>query len=222
MKLHPRSSARCKAAIDSLSSCGPHPLPMAQAPKPISETFHPIRPNVRYFMAAILGRGQRRVDARRRARYHRRRVYIPLTDTLTRVLAAAQNEARRLNQDFVGTEHLAMALLDADDSEAGRVLAQMNVEAGYVRNALAHALPAGKEPPVVAGRLPMSPKAQRLVTHAIVSAQAGGKSKVSTRFLLAALVAEAAGVVCEAFRRSGADGTELVKALRERDVAAEP
>src|SRR5439155_21880144 len=114
-------------------------------------------------------------------------MYIPFTDTLAKVIANAQQEARRLNQDFVGTEHLAMALLDADDSEAGRVLAQMKVESGYVRNALAHALPAGKDPPVVAGRLPMSPKAQRLVTHAIVAAQAAGKSKLSTSTMLATL-----------------------------------
>jgi ATP-dependent Clp protease ATP-binding subunit ClpC len=162
------------------------------------------------------------IDAVRCARYDRPRVYINFTETLTKVIANAQNEARRLNQDFIGTEHLAMALLDQDDSEAGRVLAQMNVEAGYVRNALKHALPAGKEPPVVAGKLPMSPRAQRLVTHSIVAAQAAGKPKISTRFLLAVLIAEAAGVVCEAFRRSGANGTELAQALRERDVTPEP
>ena len=143
------------------------------------------------------------------------------TDTLTSIFAAAQQEARRLNQDFVGTEHLAMALLDAEDSEAGRILAQMNVQPGYVRNQLMHALPAGKEPPVVSGQLPMSPKSQRLVTNAIVTAQASGKQKVSTRFLLAALLNEASGVVCETFRRSGADANELVKALHNRDVTPE-
>src|SRR5437763_14188284 len=144
-----------------------------------------------------------------------------MTETLTKVLAAAQQEARRLNQDFVGTEHLAMALLDRDDCEAGRVLEQMNLKSGYVRNALAHTLPAGNEPPVVAGLLPMSPKAQRLVTNSIVTAQALGRPKISTRILLATLLSEASGVACEAFRRSGADTTELVKALRERDVTAE-
>jgi ATP-dependent Clp protease ATP-binding subunit ClpC len=148
-------------------------------------------------------------------------MFIPLTETLARVIANAQAEARRLNQDFIGTEHMALALLDEDDSEAGRVLAQMNVEAGYVRNALTHALPAGQSPPVVTGRLPMSPKAQRLVTHAIVAAQAAGKTKLSTSTMLATLLAETSGVVCEAFRRSGADGTELVNALRDREVREE-
>jgi ATP-dependent Clp protease ATP-binding subunit ClpC len=146
---------------------------------------------------------------------------LTATDTLTKTFAAAQQEARRLNQDFVGTEHLAVALLDGDDSEAGRVLRLMNVEGGYIRNALAQTLPTGTEPPVVTGDLPMSPKAQRLVTNAIVAAQAAGRAKVSTRFLLAALLAEAAGVVCESFRRGGVDAGELVKALRTRDVTEE-
>ena len=143
------------------------------------------------------------------------------TQTRTKIFAAAQQEARRLNQDFVGTEHLAMALLDADDSEAGRTLRLMNVEGGYIRNVLGHALPAGKEPPVVTGDLPMSPRAQRLLTNAVVASQAAGRANVSTRFLLAALLSEAAGAVCESFRRGGVDAAELVKALREREVTAE-
>src|SRR5688500_14853410 len=146
---------------------------------------------------------------------------LPSTDTLTRTFAAAQQEARAMNQDFVGTEHLAMALLDADDSEAGRILAQMNLQSGYVRNQLQHALPSGTEPPVVSGALPMSPKSQRLVTNAIVTAQASGRAKVSSRFLLAALLNEASGIVCETFRRSGADANELIKALHNREVTPE-
>jgi ATP-dependent Clp protease ATP-binding subunit ClpC len=149
-------------------------------------------------------------------------VFGTTTDTLARVFAAAQDEARRLNQDFVGTEHLAMALLDQDDSEAGRLLAQLHVESGYVRNVLAHTLPTGKEPPVVTGNLPISPKAQRLISNAVVAAQHGGAPKVSTRHLLVALLSEAQGVVCESFRRSGADATELVKVLGHKEVAAEP
>ena len=144
------------------------------------------------------------------------------TDTLSKIFTNAQSEARRLNQDFVSTEHLAMALLDQDDSEAGRVLAQMHVESGYVRNVLAHTLPSGQEPPVVTGNLPMSPKAQRLISNAVVAAQQGGAAKVSTKHLLWALLSEAQGVVCESFRRSGADATELVKVLGSKQVAAEP
>ena len=161
------------------------------------------------------------IDASGPPRYHRA-IMMPATDTLTKIFAAAQQEARRLNRDFVGTEHLALALLDVDDSDAGRVLRLMNVEGGYIRNVLAHAVPAGAEPPVVTGDLPLSPKAQRLISNAIVAAQAAGRERISTCFLLASLLAEAAGVVCESFRRGGVDGGELIKALRQREVSAEP
>ena len=145
----------------------------------------------------------------------------PATETLTRIFASAQAEARRLNQEFVGVEHVALALLDDENSEAVRILRQMNVESGYVRNALAHTLPAGKEEPIIAGDLPMSPKAQRLVTKSIVSAQHAGQGKVSSRQLLCAILEEAGGVVCESFRRSGADANELARALREKEVTPE-
>jgi ATP-dependent Clp protease ATP-binding subunit ClpA len=92
-----------------------------------------------------------------------------------------------MNQDFVGTEHLAMALLDAEDSEAGRILAQMNVQPGYVRNQLQHALPRER-----------SRRRQRAAPDVAQDPAAGdqrdrdgagfGQPKVSTRFLLAALL----------------------------------
>ena len=50
MKLQPRSSARWRAAVESSSFCSPQLPPMAQAPKPISETETPVRPNVRVRM----------------------------------------------------------------------------------------------------------------------------------------------------------------------------
>jgi ATP-dependent Clp protease ATP-binding subunit ClpA len=82
-------------------------------------------------------------------------------------------------------------------------------------------LPAGKEPPVVTGDLPISPKAQKLITKAIVSANQSGQAKVTSRQLLCAILEEAGGVVCESFRRSGADAAELARALRDKQVTPE-
>src|ERR1700760_4080205 len=54
MKFTPASTAAFSAAIDSLSSTGPHEPPIAQAPKLISETFQPVRPNGRYRIFLIV------------------------------------------------------------------------------------------------------------------------------------------------------------------------
>src|SRR5688572_10986795 len=101
----------------------------------------------------------------------------PATETLHRILNTAQHEARNCNQEFVGIEHLALALLDDDSSEAVRVLQQMNVSSGFVRNALSHVLPGGKESPIITGNLPLSPKVQRLINSAVVLAQAADQPK---------------------------------------------
>jgi ATP-dependent Clp protease ATP-binding subunit ClpC len=145
----------------------------------------------------------------------------PSTETLGKIFSSTQQEARRLNQEFVGIEHLALALLDDDSSEAVRLLQQMNISTGYVRNTLAHALPQGSEPPIVTGDLPMSPKVQRLITTAICASQAAGQEKLSSRFLLSTMLSEASGVVCDSFRRNGADINELSRGLRERQVTPE-
>jgi ATP-dependent Clp protease ATP-binding subunit ClpC len=171
-------------------------------------------------MRAILRLRKSSVDAVRGCRYHRAMLQ-PATDTLHRIFDTAQQEARKCNQEFVGIEHLALALLDDDSSEAVRVLQQMNISSGFVRNALSHVLPGAKESPIITGNLPMSPKVQRLINSALVAAQAAGREKLSSRFVLSAMLAEASGVVCETFRGGGGDPNELARALRERDVTPE-
>jgi ATP-dependent Clp protease ATP-binding subunit ClpC len=160
------------------------------------------------------------VDALRRAVYDSP-MLPPATQTLHGILNTAQDEARRCNQEFVGIEHLALALLDDDSSEAVRILQQMNISSGYVRNELQHVLPGGKDSPIIAGNLPHSPKVQRLINSAVVLAQAAGQTKLSSRFVLSAMLAEASGIVCESFRRNGGDSNELAKALRDREVTPE-
>src|SRR3954453_14160467 len=54
MKFPPASFAACSAAMDSLSSTFPHETPIAQAPKLISETFQPVRPNGLYRIILIV------------------------------------------------------------------------------------------------------------------------------------------------------------------------
>src|ERR1035438_2704232 len=56
MKFTPQSTAFASAARDSASSTLPQALPMAQEPKLISETFQPVRPNVRYRMTSKVPR----------------------------------------------------------------------------------------------------------------------------------------------------------------------
>ena len=135
-----------------------------------------------------------------------------LTATFRQTLDQAHREARQLNQEFVGTEHVVLAFLAVQDSEAARALTTA-VAADELCRWILNALPKVKKPPVVTGRLPPSPKLQALVNTAMVKAQAAGQMAVSTRFLLLAILEDDGGMVRQALSACGADNDDLVRTL---------
>ena len=143
------------------------------------------------------------------------------TDRLRRALDKAQDEARGLNQDFVGTEHLLLGLLDGDDSEAVAGLKLAGVGLGELRKKLVDVLPRGAESPVVTGSLPLSPKARRVINTALVNAQSAGRPRVSSRSLLVSLLEDCETMVRSVMRDAGADLDHLQRVL-EQDGAIQP
>jgi ATP-dependent Clp protease ATP-binding subunit ClpC len=143
------------------------------------------------------------------------------TDRLRLALDKAQDEARGLNQDFVGTEHLLLGLLATDDSEAVAGLRLAGVGLGELRDRLIEVLPRGAESPVVTGSLPLSPKARRVINTALVNAQSAGLPRVSSRLLLVSLLEDCETVVRSVMRGVGADLDHLQRVLVQ-DGAIQP
>jgi ATP-dependent Clp protease ATP-binding subunit ClpC len=137
----------------------------------------------------------------------------PLTESVRKVLDEAQTEARHLNQEFVGTEHLILALLKSQGNHASRALRTQRVDKDGVRSDLLSVMPYSENAPVVSGSLPLSPKAQRAINSAIVMAGSLRESKVSTRVLLLALMDESGSAFVSALRQAGVDVEALLKAL---------
>ena len=137
-----------------------------------------------------------------------------LTQTFRSVLDTAQTVARQFRQDFVGTEHLMLGLLQTD-GDAARALRSAHADPLALRLDLTAAIPMGTEPPVVNGLLPLSPRAQRLVNEALVAAQSSRSAVVSSRFLLTALLAEPGNLLNEALVHNGADVVTLRAKLTE-------
>jgi ATP-dependent Clp protease ATP-binding subunit ClpC len=130
------------------------------------------------------------------------------TETLSAVLLHADEQARKLGKDFVGTEHLLLGILTGKTGDAFKALqAETNID--QLSSRLSGALTKEPQQVVVTGRLPLSPKAQRAINTAISEAQASGATAVSTRFLLSALLEEHESAVVEILQRSGADLDEL-------------
>ena len=144
----------------------------------------------------------------------------PFTETLSESLRLADDQARQLRQEFVGTEHLLLGILAAKAGDAFRALqAEINIE--QLMPKLTRALPKAAEQPLVTGRLPLSPKAQRAVNTAISEAQAAGQANVSTRFILLALLDDGESAVRQVLSESGADLDELRGLLTRADGPAE-
>ena len=137
------------------------------------------------------------------------------TNTLRQVLVSAQREARELNQEFVGTEHLFLGILRCVECDAESILREQQLEPGQLRPAVLRGLPRGTEPPVITGDLPLSPKAQRVINGAIVKAQALRQERISTRFLLLLLLDDPQTLVREALLAQGGDVNVLRQALVE-------
>lgn len=138
----------------------------------------------------------------------------PFTECARSIIHQAQREARDLNQEFVGTEHVALSILNVRSCEAIRILHANHVNPESVRAALLAVMPRSAEPPVISGDLPLSPKAQRAVNSSIVVAQSLRQPKISTRAVLLALMEEDASPFVTALRSAGADIDTLRQALR--------
>lgn len=135
------------------------------------------------------------------------------TRTLRQVMTFAQQEARDRRQEFVGTEHLFIAVLRCRECEAEWVLNHVGLEPAKLKDYVARQLPRGEDPPVITGDLPMSPKAQRIVNAAIVKAQTLREERISTRFLLLSLVDEAGSLIRESLENNGGDVNVLRREL---------
>jgi ATP-dependent Clp protease ATP-binding subunit ClpC len=133
---------------------------------------------------------------------------LGFTETLSAALLHADEQARKFGQEFVGTEHLLLGILTGKAGDAYRSLqAETNVDQ-LVPELIAE-LPRGEDRPLITGRLPLSPKAQRVINTAISEAQSAGLPAVSTRFVLLALLGDADSAVGEILSDGGADLDEL-------------
>jgi ATP-dependent Clp protease ATP-binding subunit ClpA len=144
-----------------------------------------------------------------------------MTGHLRRALDEAQSSARALNQDFVGAEHLALGLLAAETGEAVAALGARRCNPASVIRRLKGHLPVGKEPPVVTGPLPLSPKAKGAIDAALTRADRTHSPKLTTRLVLLALLEEKQSDVAEAFAAEGVDVGQLSRVLAEAPAEQE-
>jgi transcriptional regulator with XRE-family HTH domain len=110
----------------------------------------------------------------------------PFTLRAHRVMGLAQEEARRLNHNYIGTEHLLLGLVREGQGVAARVLIGMGVRLPKVRLAVEFIIARGEG--AIVNEIGLTPRAKKVITLAVEEARRLGHTYVGTEHLLVGLV----------------------------------
>ncbi len=142
-----------------------------------------------------------------------------LTAATKRALQSAEEEARRLQHGYIGTEHLLLGLLCVEDDVIARLLTGLDVELGEARSAVESIIGRGDQP--AAGTMHATPRAKKVLTLAGEEAQRFGREAVDTPHLLLGLVREGQGVAAGVLESLGAKLNALQEAVAALPADAE-
>jgi ATP-dependent Clp protease ATP-binding subunit ClpC len=115
------------------------------------------------------------------------------TDRARRVMALANMEARRLEHEYIGTEHILLGMVREGSGVAANVLKNLNVDLARLQAEVEKFIRSGPDN-VVLGKLPQTPRAKKVIEYAIEEARAQSVKYVGTEHLLVGLLREKDGV----------------------------
>ena len=125
------------------------------------------------------------------------------TDRARRVVVLAQDEARGLNHNYIGTEHLLLGLITEGEGVAAKALDMMDIKRDDVRAAVVDIIGEGEKP--VEGHIPFTPRAKRVFELSLREALQLGHNYIGTEHLLLGLLKEGEGVAAQVLTKLGAD-----------------
>ncbi len=124
------------------------------------------------------------------------------TDRARRVLVLAQDEARDLDHNFLGTEHILLGLLHEGEGVGAKALVELGLGLGAVRDRVTATIGRG-EPGSASGNPPFTPRAKRVLELALREALEMGHNYIGTEHQLLALLREGEGVAAQVLVASG-------------------
>ena len=135
------------------------------------------------------------------------------TKRARRVLTLAQEEAQRLNHNYIGTEHLLLGLIREENGVAVRVLRDMKVDLRKIRERIERAVGRGQR--AMYGKLSLTPRTKRVIELAVDEARRLGHHYIGTEHLLLGLIREGEGVAVDVLKSMGV-GLDKVRAQTAR------
>ena len=126
------------------------------------------------------------------------------TDRARRVVVLAQEEARMLNHDYIGTEHLLLGLIHEGKGVAARALDGMGITEEAVRQQVEEIVGRGQQA-ARSGHIPFTPRAKKVLKLSLREALQLGHPYIGTEHILLGLIREGEGVAAQVLVRLGAD-----------------
>ena len=129
------------------------------------------------------------------------------TDRARRVVVLAQDEARGLKHNYIGTEHLLLGLISEGEGVAAKALETMGIKGEAVRASVIEIIGEGEKP--VEGHIPFTPRAKRVFELSLREALQLGHNYIGTEHLLLGLLKEGEGVAAQVLTKQGADLSQV-------------
>ncbi len=125
------------------------------------------------------------------------------TDRARRVVILAQDEARMLKHNYIGTEHILLGLIREGEGVAGQALTALGISLEDVRSQVEEIIGQGVESP--AGHVPFTPRAKKVLELGHREAVQLGHNYIGTEHILLGLIREGEGVGAQVLVKLGAD-----------------
>ena len=125
------------------------------------------------------------------------------TDRARRVIVLAQDEARMLNHNYIGTEHLLLGLIHEGEGVAAKALESMGISLEAVREQVEEIIGQGQQAPT--GHIPFTPRAKKVLEYSMREALQINHPYIGTEHILLGLIREGEGVAAQVLIKLGAD-----------------
>jgi ATP-dependent Clp protease ATP-binding subunit ClpC len=135
-------------------------------------------------------------------------VFERFTERAREVVVLAQDEARALRHNYIGTEHILLGLLREEEGLAARVLESLDITVEEVRAQVARIIGPGDEP-IVSGQIPFTPRAKKVLELSLREALSLKHTYIGTEHILLGLVRENEGVAARILLDFGADAEKI-------------
>jgi hypothetical protein len=125
------------------------------------------------------------------------------TDRARRVVVLAQEEARMLDHNYIGTEHILLGLIHEGEGVAAKALTSLGISLQAVRQQVEEIIGQGQHSPT--GHIPFTPRAKKVLELSLREALQLGHNYIGTEHILLGLIREGDGVAAQVLVRLGAD-----------------